>query len=79
MLSAPDQEIWQVAERKQAVIVTKDEDFVFPRNRSDAAWPRVLWLRVGNTRKGQLLSWFERLLPEITAALDRGEVLVEVV
>lgn len=39
--------------------------------------PQILWVRLGNTRKGELLSWFEARLPEVEEALARGEPLVE--
>jgi hypothetical protein len=31
-----------------------------------------------NTRRRDLLAWFDRILPDILAALERGETLVEV-
>ncbi len=34
-------------------------------------------LRVGNTRRKDLLEWFERLLPLIEEKLASGELLVE--
>jgi hypothetical protein len=40
--------------------------------------PVVVWVRLPNTRRRDLLTWFETVLPEILAALARGEVLVEV-
>jgi hypothetical protein len=32
-----------------------------------------------NTRKQELLTWFERMLPTIVQALERGETLIELV
>jgi predicted nuclease of predicted toxin-antitoxin system len=40
--------------------------------------PGVMWLRIGNTRKAELLRWFESLLPDAIAALESGEQLIEV-
>jgi hypothetical protein len=35
-------------------------------------------LRCGNTRRQELLQWFELHFSALLAALERGEVLVEV-
>ena len=78
MMSATDQEIWTKAEQQNAIIITKDEDFVVLRNTTEESQPAVVWLRVGNSRKAELLSWFEKLLPQIISELERGEALIEV-
>lgn len=78
LLDAPDSAIWRYAREDGAVILTKDEDFAVWRNAADDPMPRVVWLRVGNTRKKELLRWFEPLLPRILSALESGESLVEV-
>ena len=77
LAQSKDNPIWQYAAERQAVIVTKDEDF--------AEWvlrgrrgPSVVWLRVGNTSGSALLAWFEPLLPTIVKKLDEGERLIEV-
>ena len=57
--------------------MTKDEDFAVRRLLTDG--PAVVWLRVGNTRRAALLSRVEAELPAIVAALERGEILVEIV
>lgn len=75
--NARDTKIWLYAQDKDAVIITKDEDFALMRALKTEG-PAVLWLRLGNTRKAALLSWFEPLLPDIIVALERGEVLLEV-
>ena len=40
--------------------------------------PAIVWVRLPNTRKRDLLAWFETVLPDVLAALERGETLVEV-
>lgn len=77
LAGADDRLIWLRAADTGAVIVTKDEDFALRRTLEEAG-PAVVWIRLGNTRKGDLLRWLEPLLPEILAALERGETLVEV-
>jgi predicted nuclease of predicted toxin-antitoxin system len=59
-----------------AVIVTKDEDFAVHQLLHSG--PSIVWVRIGNTRRAELLRRFDAGLPEIIAALERGEGLVEV-
>jgi len=72
-----DPEIWEYATRQQAVIVTKDEDFV-DRFRRHAAGPAIVWLRVGNAANAALLSWFLPILPTVLARIQSGDRLIEV-
>jgi hypothetical protein len=39
----------------------------------------VVWIRLPNTRRRELLARFENVLPGILSALERGEVLIEVI
>lgn len=73
-----DRLIWQWAEREGAVIVTKDEDFALWRIAHPRQTPQVVWLRIGNTRRSELLHRIEPLLPQIVDGLERGEALIEV-
>ena len=77
MLEARDTAIWAEAERLGAVIVSKDEDFVHLRTLRPEG-PALVWVRVGNTTRHELLAWFAALLPEIEQALHAGERLIEV-
>jgi predicted nuclease of predicted toxin-antitoxin system len=78
MMMASDGDIWSYALTNDAVIITKDEDF--PRRRLSAGnGPRILWVRIGNTRRRELLTWFDPLLPSAVDAFDRGEIVVEIV
>ena len=77
MQAASDTAIWEYALVTSAAIVTKDEDFA-QRKVLAAAGPVVVWIRLPNTRRRDLLAWCEAILPDIVAALDRGETLVEV-
>ncbi|MGQ0443567.1 MAG: DUF5615 family PIN-like protein [Beijerinckiaceae bacterium] len=74
---AKDQAIWEYAARVGAVIVSKDEDFA-QRTFFGKGGPPVVWIRLPNTRKRELLLWFEPLLPRIIEALERGERLIEI-
>lgn len=59
------------------MIVSKDEDF-FELNSMEPDGPAVVWVRIGNTRKVELLRWFESLFPAIVSALEHGEKIVEI-
>lgn len=78
MQTASDREIWDHALKTGAVIVTKDEDFA-QRKALSRNGPAIVWVRLPNARRRDLLAWFERALPAISRALERGETLVEVV
>jgi predicted nuclease of predicted toxin-antitoxin system len=72
-----DNVLWEHAEKNQAVIVTKDEDFAdwIARGRPG---PSVVWLRIGNCTNTSLLIWLASLWPQILVRLNQGERLVEV-
>jgi|SRR3984893_19359527 predicted nuclease of predicted toxin-antitoxin system len=75
---ATDPAIWDHAASVDAVIVTKDEDFA-QRKTLDREGPRVVWIRLPNTRRRELLVWFEMVLPRLLQALERGETLIEII
>jgi len=75
--AASDEAIWDRALHDGAVIVTKDEDFA-QRKTMAPGGPAVVWVRLPNTRRRELLVWFGTVLPEVMAALERGETLIEV-
>jgi predicted nuclease of predicted toxin-antitoxin system len=77
MQAASDAAIWDHALASSAVIVTKDEDFAQRKVLTDNG-PVVVWIRLPNTRRRQLLAWFAMAMPDILAALARGETLIEV-
>ena len=78
MASASDTVIWNFAQQTQSAIVTKDEDFA-ARKVLASDGPTVIWIRLPNTRRRQLLAWFEAALPDLLVALERGETLIEVI
>ncbi len=63
MATASDTAIWNFAAQTAAVIITKDEDFA-QRHALTGGGPAVIWIRLPNTRRKELLSWFEAILPE---------------
>jgi predicted nuclease of predicted toxin-antitoxin system len=78
MAAASDRQIWDHALAVEAVIVTKDEDFA-QRKALGENGPRVVWVRIRNTRRRELLVWFDSAVPTVLAALERGENLIELV
>jgi predicted nuclease of predicted toxin-antitoxin system len=76
MQTASDAVIWDYALASAAAIVTKDGDAA-QRKVLTATGPAVVWKRLLNTRRRELLAWFETILPDVLAALERGETLVE--
>ena len=77
MQGASDAAIWDHALVSSSAIVTKDEDFAQRKVLTDSG-PVVVWIRLPNTRRRDLLAWFVTVLPYILAALARGETLIEV-
>jgi len=77
LAQSKDDILWEYAERHQAVIVTKEEDFADWIIRGKPG-PCVVWLRIGNCTNATLLSWLASLWPQIFARLNQGERLVEV-
>jgi predicted nuclease of predicted toxin-antitoxin system len=78
LVHAADAAIWDYAIRVGAVIVTKDEDFA-QRKALEPGGPEVVWVRLANTRRRELLIRFETMLPRILQTLERGETLIEIV
>jgi predicted nuclease of predicted toxin-antitoxin system len=59
------------------VLITKDEDFVTMRALSRSGGPAIVWVRVGNTTRVALIAVSASVLPEILAAIERGETVVQ--
>lgn len=76
MMQTSDKDIWTWAKQSGSIIISKDEDFVILHSADEKPVP-LIWVRVGNTRRKELLEWFERLLPLIEEKFASGELLVE--
>ncbi|MEO7273578.1 MAG: DUF5615 family PIN-like protein [Vicinamibacterales bacterium] len=68
--------IREYATSVSAVIITKDDDFVVHQLLHGG--PAVVWIRLGNTRKAELLRRLTADVVDVVAALERGETLVEI-
>ncbi|MGN7613959.1 DUF5615 family PIN-like protein [Magnetococcales bacterium HHB-1] len=75
--SASDHRIWSYAGRVEAILITKDEDFITLASLSPNG-SRLVWIRVGNTTRRALLKWFATVLPSIESAFEAGETVIEV-
>lgn len=75
LTGAADTAIWADAMRDDAVVVSRDEDFVnLLRDRGGA---RLVWIRVGNCTNTALLAMIETNWPAIRQRLSDGERLIE--
>ncbi len=74
---AKDPPIFQAARAAEAVVMTKDSDFVEMSQRLGPP-PKVLWVTCGNTSNARLREILSRQLPAAVARLEGGESLVEI-
>lgn len=74
---ATDQDIFAAAKHAQAVVLTKDNDFVRLLERFGPP-PRVIWLTCGNTGNARLRAILIHALPRALEILRSGEPLVEI-
>ena len=72
--AASDREIAGLVERIDAILVSKDEDFVTLRLPDRFAF---LWLRCGNASNRALTEWIDHRWNQIEVWLANGERLVE--
>jgi len=72
--AAPDEAIRVEAARDDAVILSRDEDFV---GLTRAGGARLVWIRLGNCSNATLLAMIEANWPTILTRLEDGERLVE--
>src|SRR5206468_5304178 len=73
---AKDPPIFQAARAAEAVVMTKDRDFVAMLERF-APPPKLLWVTCGNTSNARLREILGRSLPIAAARLESRESLVE--
>jgi len=74
---APDQVIFNAARLAQAIVITKDRDFVEMVERLGSP-PQVLWITCGNTSNAQLRVLLEATFLLAVQLLEAGERLVEI-
>lgn len=74
--AADDPVVWEHARTEDAVIVSKDEDFV-DRWVLDPTPVALVWIRKGNCSNQALISWLEPLWAATVSRLEQGERLIE--
>lgn len=76
MMESPDHQIWQLALNEKRIIVTKDEDFQIQASVSTES-PQIVWVRIGNCSKQELLAFFEEHWERLYTELQQGTGLIE--
>ena len=76
LLQAEDPEIFEKARQVEAVVITKDNDFVQILERRGPP-PQVVWVTCGNRSNPALKDLIVRSWPRVRELLAAGEVLVE--
>ena len=74
---AEDKEIFQAARRDNAIVMTKDSDFVLLLDRLGPP-PQVIWVTCGNTSNARLKEILTNTLAKALELLRSGEKLVEI-
>jgi predicted nuclease of predicted toxin-antitoxin system len=73
--AASDEVIWRTASQIDAVVITKDEDFIrFHHGTGEA---RVVWIRMGNCSNPDLIARVQSLWPAVLERLRLGDRLVQ--
>jgi predicted nuclease of predicted toxin-antitoxin system len=73
---AEDEDIFFAARKVEAVVVSKDNDFVGLLERHGSP-PKIIWLTCGNTSEAALRNIFLVNFQEALRLLDAGDDLVE--
>jgi predicted nuclease of predicted toxin-antitoxin system len=74
---AEDKEIFEAARRENAIVMTKDNDFVLLLDRLGAP-PQVIWVTSGNTSNARLKEILTNTMSKALELLQSGEELVEI-
>jgi predicted nuclease of predicted toxin-antitoxin system len=70
---APDVTVWQLAQERDCVLVTKDEDF-HRLSVLRGAPPKVIWLRLGNCSTDEVAHLLRRHVADIQRFAEQTEV-----
>jgi predicted nuclease of predicted toxin-antitoxin system len=73
---ADDVELWARGIADGAILISKDEDFIFLATRVGGSG-RLVWVRLGNCRNASLISAFDRAHEEIIQAFESGQRIIE--
>lgn len=74
---ATDRQIFDRAREANAIVMTKDQDFINLLDRYGPP-PKILWITAGNTSNANMKILLEKWLPKALLLLESGESLVEI-
>ena len=74
---AKDARIFNAARLSNAVVMTKDSDFLLLLERLGPP-PQVIWVTSGNTSNARLKEILTAVFPKAIELLEAGEALVEI-
>lgn len=74
---AEDSDIFLAAKIANAVVMTKDSDFVDLQDRLGAP-PQIIWVTCGNTSNDRLKEILTNTLQTAIDLLNKGDVLIEI-
>ncbi len=77
MMESSDSVIWDLAMQENLIIITKDEDFQM-RASVSMDFPKIIWVRLGNSSKKALLDFFEKKWDQVKFELKNGVNLIEI-
>ena len=77
MSEAEDREIFAAARKAEAILLTKDSDFVELLERLGSP-PKVIWLTCGNTSEAMLQELLSRHLATALELLGGSDDLIEI-
>ena len=72
-----DKRIFSAAREANAVVITKDQDFVHLLNQLGPP-PQVVWITCGNTSNVEMRKILQQNFPEVLLLLQSGESLIEI-
>ena len=75
LAKSDDRTVGQHAARTDAVLATKDADFINLAPLQSG--PQIVWVRLGNCRNDALVQAFARVLPRLLGELEAGCRVVE--
>ena len=74
---ASDERIFTAARETEAVVITKDRDFVQLLERLGPP-PKLIWVTCGNTSNAQMRKILQQTFPKALSLLQAGESLIEI-
>lgn len=77
LCDAEDKEIFLEAQKADAIVMTKDSDFVSVLDRFGSP-PKIIWLTCGNTSNSNLKIILSKTLQDAIELLNNGEQIVEI-